>query len=145
MSKNLPKPGMKFKRFIYRLGKHSMFVITVITCYNLTTHLLELRAERIKKEKTKRAVLIVFSVLAWLSAVVVAFAALLKYIKHLRKGYLLDLFDSEAYDVIEPDEEVPAESMIKSELCGNDDTAEHEKLNSNHIPLDEEASEDDYK
>lgn len=145
MSNNLPKSGMKFKRFLYRLGKYSMFVITVITCYNLTTHLFELRAERIKKEKTKRAVIIVFSVLAWLSAIVIAFAALLKYIKHLRKGYLLDLFDSEAYDVIEPDEEVPAESMIKSELCGSDDVDEHEKLMSNHIPLDEEASEDDYK
>lgn len=145
MSKNHPKSGMKFKRILYRLGKYSMFVITVITCYNLTTHLLELRAERIKKEKTKRAVIIVFSVFAWLSAIVLAFAALLKYIKHLRKGYLLDFFDSEAYDVIEPDEEVPAESMIKSELCGNDEVSDHEKLNSNHIPLDEEASEDDYK
>lgn len=145
MSKNLPKSGMKFRRFIYRLGKYSMFVITVITCYNLTNHLLELRAERIKKERTKRSAYIAFSVLAWLSAAAISFAALLKYIKHLRKGYLLDLFDSEAYDVIEPDEEVPAESMIKSELCGNDDTAEHEKLNSNHIPLDEEASEDDYR
>lgn len=145
MSKNLQKSGMKFRRFLYRLGKYSMFVVTVITCYNLTNHLLELRAERIKKEKTKRAVIIVFSVLAWLSALVIAFAAILKYIKHLRKGYLLDLFDGEAYDVIEPDEEAPAESMIKSELYENDDAADHEQLNSNHIPLDEEASEDDYK
>ena len=145
MSTNLPKSGMKFRRVLYRLGKYSMFVITVITCYNLTAHLFELRAERIKKEKNKHTAIIVLSVLAWFSSIILAIAALLKYIKHLRKGYLLDLFDTEAYDVIEPDEEVPAESMIRSELCGNDEVAEHEKLKSNHIPLDEEASEEDYK
>jgi hypothetical protein len=69
---------------------------------------------------------------------------LIKYIKHIKKGYLLDLFDSDSYDVIEPDEEYPAESIIKSELCGNEDAADHEKLAVNHIPLDEEASEEDY-
>lgn len=136
---------MIFRRIIYRLGKYSMFVVTVITCYNLTTHLLELRAERLKREKAKRAIFVVLSIIAWLSAIALACAALLKYIKHLRKGYLLDLFDSEAYDVIEPDEEIPAESFIKYELGGNEDTAEHESLSFNHIPLDEDASEDDYK
>ena len=105
---------------------------------------MELRAEKRKKELHKKNALIVLSVLAWTSAIVVAFAGLIKYIKHLKKGYLLDLFDGDSYDVIEPDEECPAESIIKSELCGNEDAADHERLAANHIPLDEEASEEDY-
>ena len=144
MNDKISKVGIKLRRVLYRLGKYSMFVITVITCYNLTTHILELRAEKRKKELHKKNALIILSVLAWTSAIVVAFAGLIKYIKHLKKGYLLDLFDGDSYDVIEPDEECPAESIIKSELCGNEDAADHEKLAANHIPLDEEASEDDY-
>ena len=139
------KSGMKFRRFIYRLGKYSMFVFTVITCYNLTSHIIELRAEKVKREKRNRIAVAVLSILFWFVGLVVAAVCLIKYIKHLKKGYLLDLFDTEAYDVIDPEEEFPAESIIKSELCGTDDSAEHEQLTSNHIPLDEEASEEDYK
>lgn len=145
MSKNVSKAGMKFRRFLNKLGKYSMFVITVITCYNITTHLFELRAERIKKEKHKKALIAVSSVLSWIFGIALIFAALVKYIKYLKKGYLLDLFDTEDYDVIEPDEENPAESIIKSELYGIEEADEHERLNRKHIPLDEEASEDDYK
>jgi len=145
LSGKLSKVGIKIRRFLYRLGKYSMFVFTVITCYNLTTHILELRAERIKKEKHKHIALVALSVIAWLIGIILSIGVLIKYIKHLRKGYLLDLFDSDAYDVIEPDEEFPTESIIKSELSGSDDAAEHEELFVNHIPLDEEASEDDYR
>lgn len=145
MSKNISKVGMKFRRILYKIGKYSMFVITVITCYNITNHILELRAERIKKEKNKRTLVAVLSALSWIIGIVAAFIGLIKYIKYLKKGYLLDLFDTEDYDVIEPDEENPAESIIRSELYGNEDSEEHAKLNQNHIPLDEEACEDDYK
>ena len=85
------------------------------------------------------------SVIASVTAFFIAIAAILKYIKLLKKGYLLDLFNTEDYDVIEPDEENPAESFIKSELYYSEESEEHEKLNCNHIPLDEEACEDDYK
>ena len=145
MSKNVSKAGMKFRRFLNKLGKYSMFVITVITCYNITTHLFEIRAERIKKEKNKRILIAIFSALAWIFGIAVIFAAMIKYIKYLKKGYLLDLFDTEDYDVIEPDEENPAECIIRSELYGSEETDEHEKLNRKHIPLDEDACEDDYK
>ena len=145
MSNKTSKRGMKFRRFIYRLGKYSMFVFTVITCYNLTNHIFELRTEKLKREKNNRIAIIIFSILIWFTGFILAFACIIKYIKHLKKGYLLDLFDTEAYDVIEPEEEFPAETIIKSELCGNDDSAEHERLMSKHIPLDEEASEEDYK
>ena len=144
MSNNNSKRGMKFRRFIYRLGKYNMFIITVITCYNLTTHIIELRAEKIKKENNKRITVVICTVLLWLVSLALVAACLIKYIKHLKKGYLLDLFDTEDYDVIDPEEEFPAESIIKSELCGIDDSPEHEQLISNHIPLDEEASEADY-
>ncbi len=142
MSKSNSKTGMRFRRIIYRLGKYAMFIFSVITCYNLTSHILELRAERIKKEKKKRAIIIILSVLAWTASVIAGFALLLRYIKQLKKGYLLDFFDTEAYDVIEPDEEAPAESMIRSELYRSDDAADHEQLIRNHIPLDDEASEE---
>ncbi len=145
MSNNASKIKMKFRRIIYRIGKYSMFIFSVITCYNLTNHILELRAERKKKDKVKRAAIISLSILTWIIASFVAFALLIKYIKHLKKGYLLDLFDTEAYDVIDPDEEVPSESIINAELYNNDESAEHEVLSSLKIPLDEEASEDDYK
>ena len=145
MSEKASKSGMKFRRLIYRLGKYSMFVFTVITCYNLTSHILELRAEKMKREKKKRIVMIILSVLLWFVGLIIASACLIKYIKHLKKGYLLDLFDTEDYDVIDPEEEFPAETIIKSELCSADDSAEHEQLLSNHIPLDEDASEEDYK
>ena len=144
MSDKTTKRGMKFRRFIYRLGKYSMFIVTVITCYNITSHIIELRTEKIKKENHKRIAIVVLSVLLWFASLIIASACLIKYIKHLKKGYLLDLFDTEDYDVIDPEEEFPAESIIKSELCGIDDSADHEQLNSNHIPLDEEASEADY-
>jgi hypothetical protein len=121
-----------------------MFVITIATCYNITAHILEIRADKNRKEKNARIAVVVASTLAGLFAIVLAVAGIVKYIKHIKKGYLLDFFDTEAYDVFEPDEEVPAESIIKSELSGTDDPAIHEELNSNHIPLDEEASEDDY-
>lgn len=145
MAKNNSKKSMKFRRFIYRLGKYSMFVFTVITCYNITTHILELRAEKLRREKNKKTAIVVLSVIMWLMGSVLAIAGVMKYIKHLKKGYLLDLFDTEAYDVIDPEEEFPAESIIRSELCGTDDSGEHEQLVSNHIPLDEEATEEDYK
>lgn len=145
MSDKSTKTGMKFRRLIYRLGKYSMFVFTVITCYNLTSHLLELRSEKIKRERNKRTAIAVSSVVVCLIGSVIAFAGLIKYIKHLKKGYLLDLFDTDEYDVIAPEEEFPAESIIRSELCGTDDFVVHEQLSANHIPLDEEASEDDYK
>ncbi len=142
MSNNTSKTGMKLRRILYRLSKYAMFIFSVITCYNLTAHILELRAERIKKEKNKRTVIVILSIVAWCASIAIGFALLLKYIKHLKKGYLLDFFDTEAYDVIEPDEEAPAESMIRSELCRSDDSADHEKLNTSHIPLDDEASEE---
>lgn len=145
MSKNISKAGMKLRRILYKLGKYSMFVITVITCYNITTHLFEIRAERIRKEKQKRVGITILSVFSWILGIAAIAAGLIKYIKYLKKGYLLDLFDTEDYDVIEPDEESPAESIIRSELYGSEECEEHEKLNPNHIPLDEEASEDDYK
>ena len=144
MSNKSSKNGMKFRRFIYRLGKYSMFVFTVITCYNLTSHIIEQRAEKNKRNRNKKIAIIVLSILLWFVGLIFAIACLIKYIKHLKKGYLLDLFDTEAYDVIDPDEEFPAESIIKSELCGIEDSAEHEQLISHHIPLDDEASEEDY-
>lgn len=136
--------NMKFRRFIYRFSKYSMFLISIITCYNITTHILEVRAEKRRKEKNAKIAIVIVSTLAGLFGVSLAIAGIVKYIKHVKKGYLLDLFDTEAYDVFEPDEELPAESIIKSELSGSDDPAIHELLNSNHIPLDEEASEEDY-
>ena len=53
MAKNLSKAGMKFRRFLNKLGKYSMFAVSVITCYNITNHLFELRSERLKKEKAE--------------------------------------------------------------------------------------------
>ena len=145
MSKNLSKAGMKFRRFLNKLGKYSMFAVSVITCYNITNHLFELRSERLKKEKQKRTLIAIFSALSWIVGSVAVIIAIMKYIKYLKKGYLLDLFDTEDYDVIEPDEETPAECFIKSDLYGPEESEEHEKLNRNHIPLDEEACEDDYQ
>ena len=144
MQNGINKTGMKFRRILYRLGKYSMFVVTVITCYNLTTYLLELREEKLRKEKNKKTAMIFITVLSSVASFILASAALLKYIKLLKKGYLLDLFDTEAYDVIDPDEEFPAENYIKSELNGIEDTSDHEKLFANYIPLDEEACEEDY-
>ncbi len=144
MQKGINKTGMKFRRLLYRIGKYSMFIITVITCYNLTTHLLELRREKLRKEKSKKTALVCLTVLASVTSFVVAIAAILKYVKLLKKGYLLDLFDTDAYDVIEPDEEFPAESYIKSELNFVEDAADHEKLTAKQIPLDEDACEEDY-
>lgn len=138
------KAGMKFRRVLHRLGKYSMFVITVITCYNLTTHLLELRRERIRKEKNRKTALTCLTVIASISAFFIGLAAILKYIKLLKKGYLLDLFDTDAYDVIEPEEETPAASYIKSELNTVEDASDHEKLFAKQIPLDEDACEEDY-
>lgn len=135
---------MKFRRFLYRFSKYSMFLISIITCYNITTHILEIRAEKKRKEKYKKVAIIVASTIAGLFGIALAIAGIIKYIKHIKKGYLLDFFDTEAYDVFEPDEEVPAESIIRSELSGTEDPAAHEQLVSNHIPLDEEASEEDY-
>ena len=144
MTNKTSKIGMKFRRLIYRIGKYSMFVFTVITCYNLTSHILEQRSENMKRVKNKRIAYAILSVLLGFAGVIVTVICLAKYIKHLKKGYLLDLFDTEAYDVIDPEEEYPAESIIKSELCGTEDSVEHEQLLSNHIPLDEDASEEDY-
>ena len=67
MSDKSSKTGMKFRRLIYRLGKYSMFVFTVITCYNLTSHLLELRSEKMKRERNKRTAIAVSSVVVLLS------------------------------------------------------------------------------
>jgi hypothetical protein len=144
MQKGIKNAGMKFRRFLYRIGKYSMFVITVITCYNLTTHLLELRREKIRKEQNKKAALVSLTVIASVSSFIVGIAAILKYVKFLKKGYLLDLFDTDAYDVIEPEEESPAESYIKSELNTVEDSSGHEKLFAKQIPLDEDACEEDY-
>ena len=144
MQKGVNKTGMKIRRALYRIGKYSMFIITVITCYNLTTHLIELRREKIRKEKNKRAALLCLTILASIASFVVGIAAILKYIKFLKKGYLLDLFDTDSYDVIEPEEEYPAESYIKSELNNVEDASDHERLFTKQIPLDEDACEEDY-
>jgi hypothetical protein len=110
----------------------------------LTTHLLELRREKLRKDKNRKIALICLTVIASVASFVIAIATILKYIKLLKKGYLLDLFDTDAYDVIEPEEESPAESYIKSELNTVEDASDHEKLLKNQIPLDEEACEEDY-
>jgi len=141
----LPKARIKLRRIFYRLGKYSMFIISIITCYNLTTHILEIRAEKLRSKNRKRLLAIISFVLLWVSAIIIALLSVIKYIKHLKKGYLFDLFDRDTYDVIDPDEESPAESIIKSELSNTDETSAPEKLIINHIPLDEEATEDDYK
>ena len=46
--------------------------------------------------------------------------------------------------MIDPEEEFPAESYIKSELNTVEDAADHEKLTAKQIPLDEDACEEDY-
>ena len=75
MAKNLSKAGMKFRRFLNKLGKYSMFAVSVITCYNITNHLFELRAERLKKEKNKRTAIAIFSALSWIIGSVAVIAA----------------------------------------------------------------------
>lgn len=122
-----------------------MFILSIITCYNLTTHILEIRAEKHRNKNRKRIFIIFAFILLWITGIILALISVIKYIKHLKKGYLLDLFDRDTYDVIDPEEEVPAESIIKSELSTTDETSAPEILIINHIPLDEEASEDDYK
>ena len=144
MAHTSTKSGMKFRRFIYRFGKYSMFFVTTITCYHLTKHLLELRREKKRKEKIKKNILSTLSIVSGIAASIIGVIALLKYIEQLRKGYLFDLFDGDSYDVIEPDEEVTADSMIRGELSFNDDNSVQERVYANMIPLDEEATEDDY-
>ena len=84
MTKGSNKAGMKLRRVLYRIGKYSMFVITVITCYNLTNHLLEIRREKIRKEKIRKNSLVFLTVLATAASIIVAFAGILKYIKLLK-------------------------------------------------------------
>lgn len=145
MAHTSTKSGMKFRRFIYRFGKYSMFFITAITSYHITKHLIELRREKIRKERIKKNIASALGIISGIAAIVVGAIALLKYIEHLRKGYLFDLFDGDSYDVIAPDEESVADSMIRGELSYNDDAGSQEHVYTNLIPLDEEATEDDYK
>ena len=121
MSKNVSKAGIRFRRVLNKLGKYTMFVITVITCYNITTHLFELRAERIKKEKNKRTIIAVFSVLSWIIGICAALAGIFKYIKYLKKGYLLDLLKYRfALDLQDRSSFVPADCQFGRKGAGND-------------------------
>lgn len=69
----------------------------------------------------------------------------LRSIRRVRGGYIIDLFDREDYDVISPEEEDNFEELIRSELrpSGDDDCAAP-KLRDDIVPVDEDATEDNY-
>ena len=70
----------------------------------------------------------------------------LRSIRKVRGGYIIDLFDRDEYDVISPEEEDNFEVLIRGELRSNDDDdCAAPKLLDDSIPVDEDATEEDYK
>ena len=60
-------------------------------------------------------------------------------------GYAIDLFDRDEYDIVSPDEEDELESIMHGELDGkNDGSASHGHSVSEHIPVDDEATVENF-
>ena len=96
-------------------------------------------------ENSRNTLAILCIVLVALAALITGIVLALRYIRKVRGGYLIDLFDRDEYDVISPEEEDNFEDLIRGELrpSGDDDYAVP-NLRYDVVPLDDEATEDNY-
>ena len=98
-----------------------------------------------KSEDGTNLLVAICVLLVGVGALVVGAFFALRSIRKIRGGYIIDLFDRDEYDVISPEEEDNFEELIRSELrpSGDDDCAAP-KLRDDIVPVDEDATEDDY-
>ena len=82
------------------------------------------------------------------SALAGLFAALAAAVAEMRKkngGYAVDLFDRDEYDIVSPDEESDFEGIMRGELDGkNDDAETNQAPVDEHIPIDDEATVENF-
>lgn len=137
---------MKFRRFIYKLLKYSLFACVIVSTAKLISFSNEQRRENLRRERRRSTAIAIIICIFSIGAAFAAGYAALREVRRRRGGYLFDLFDRDEYDVVEPDEEELFEDIIRGELNGHDEDGNTSAvLCSERIPLDEEDTSENYK
>ena len=118
----------------------------MISIFKLCAYAEEQRRDLIRRERRRSAsITLLFSITA-LAVLFAAFASALSELKKKNGGYALALFDRDEYDIVSPDEEDELESIMQGELAATDDApARNPHSVSAHIPVDDEATVENYR
>ena len=137
---------MKFRRFMYRLLKFSLFGCAIASTAGLFSFLVERRNDKIRSERRRGTLIAVLICVLSTAAAAGGLFAAIHEIRKRRGGYLFDFFDRDEYDVVEPDEEDGLVDMIRGELNGNEgEGSDSEVIRPADIPLDDEDTADNYR
>ena len=128
----------RIKKQLRRAFRLSVATAAVISIFKLCVYAEEQRRDLLRRERRRSAAItLLFSISALASAIA--------EVKKRNGGYAIDLFDRDEYDIVSPDEEDELESIMHVELDGkNDGSASHGHSVSEHIPVDDEATVENF-
>lgn len=138
--------GNKFGKLLLSLTACTAFVGAIIAaCKVIFSKRKDKDTQSSSDENNTNTLVAICVLLVGVGTLIAGIAVALRSIRRVRGGYIIDLFDREDYDVISPEEEDNFEELIRSELrpSGDDDCAAP-KLRDDIVPIDEDATEDNY-
>lgn len=131
-------------RVFRKLFKYSFLIGLIVSSAKLLAFIDETRRENRRRERRRSTAITLAACMFTAGSLVAAFFIGIRHLKRRRGGYVVDLFDRDEYDVVEPEEEDEFENIIHGELHKTDDTVAPQKLSGIHIPLDDEATEENF-
>lgn len=138
--------GTKFGKLLLTVTACVAFFGAIIAAGKVIFSKRKEKKEQIEDDESSTNTLVAVCVLlVGVGTLVAGIVVAVRSIRKIRGGYIIDLFDRDEYDVISPEEEDNFEELIRSELrpSGDDDCAAP-KLRDDIVPIDEDATEDDY-
>jgi hypothetical protein len=138
--------GNKFGKLLLSLTACTAFVGAIVAAGKVIFSKRKDKDVQSSNDESGTNTLVAICVLlVGVGTLIAGIAVALRSIRKVRGGYIIDLFDRDEYDVISPEEEDNFEELIRSELrpSGDDDCAAP-KLRDDIVPVDEDATEDNY-
>ena len=134
-----------FARFIRKFFVYSAIAGVIVTSVKCLEFFEEQKRERIRRERRDSLLSSACIALIAIGAFATGLCVAIRNVKKTHGGYLVDLFDRDEYDVVSPEEEDSFEDLVRSELRhSDDDDVATPRLHKDTIPVDDEASEEDY-
>ena len=125
----------RFKKRVRRTFRLAVAAAAVISIFKLCAYAEEQRRDLIRREQRHSAMITLFFAVSALAGL---FAALAAAVAEMRKK-------NGEYDIVSPDEESDFEGIMRGELDGkNDDAETNQAPVDEHIPIDDEATVENF-
>ena len=135
----------RFKKRVRRTFRLAVAAAAVISIFKLCAYAEEQRRDLIRREQRHSEMITLFFAVSALAGLFAALAAAVAEMRKKNGGYAVDLFDRDEYDIVSPDEESDFEGIMRGELDGkNDDAETNQAPVDEHIPIDDEATVENF-